>query len=282
MRILLLTRMDRLSGARIAEALIHAGESPVGIVAEQTLSLSPRALKTIQEAVRTHGILEILRKGRQMFVTRITLPFLRLFPPRGPFRTIQELLAVHPIPNLVTDDINHSEVLKFVREKEPDLLLIANTGVLGKPLLEMAPKGCLNLHLSLLPKYRGLDSVFWALSRGEQEIGVTVHWVDDKIDHGPILLQKPIPVQRRETIEALTERAVAEGASLVVEAVQKIASGQAKPTAQDEMKASYFSRFPLEERKKFRYALSGKIRVVHIITRLDRGGSSENTLLTLL
>ncbi|MBI4437189.1 MAG: glycosyltransferase [Candidatus Omnitrophica bacterium] len=286
MRIILLTRMDRLSGARIAQEMIRAGQPPVAVVVEKTLSFGPTTFRVISEAIRIHGVSKVAVKGWKMARTRARGLFRKCFPsfvhPPHLYDAIQDVLRDHPLPYFSTEDLNSPASLKFIRERQPDLLVVANTGLLKKPLLEIPPKGSLNLHLGLLPKYRGLDSMEWALSRREEEVGVTIHFVDEKIDHGPILLQKSFKVDPKESVEALTEQAIQIGSHLMVEAISLLAEGKAKSIPQDEAKASYFSRFPRKARRELGKRISQKVKVLHVITRLDRGGSSENTLLTLL
>ena len=119
---------------------------------------------------------------------------------------------------------------------------VAGNQIFRKPLIELAPKGCLNLHSALLPKYRGLMPTFWALKNGEKETGVSVFLVDEGIDSGPIVVQKRVPIET-DSLEELIRATKVIGMDAVWEAVEKIHRGRPKLTPNPESEKTYFS-FP--------------------------------------
>jgi methionyl-tRNA formyltransferase len=122
--------------------------------------------------------------------------------------------------------INSKQSLETIKSYNPDLLVyIAGNQIFKQPLIDLAPKGCLNLHTALLPKYRGLMPSFWVLKNGEKETGVSVFFVDKGIDSGPILVQKRIPITDALTQSHLIKISKRTGMDAVIEAVKLIQRG---------------------------------------------------------
>jgi methionyl-tRNA formyltransferase len=139
--------------------------------------------------------------------------------------------------------INSKSSLQQVRRLAPDLLIsVAGNEIFRRPLIQLAPKGCLNLHSALLPKYRGLMPSFWVLRFGEQYTGVSVFAVDDGIDSGPILVQKRFEIGDMSQYE-LIKYAKFIGMDAISEAVAMIMSGDVRYLPNDDKEATYYS-FP--------------------------------------
>jgi methionyl-tRNA formyltransferase len=110
-----------------------------------------------------------------------------------------------PVINLISN-INSTDSVQKIKSYEPDLLIsILGNQIFKKTIIDLAPKGCLNLHTSLLPKYRGLMPTFWVLKYSEEYTGVSVFYVDEGIDSGPILIQKKIEVGNKTQQELIRE-----------------------------------------------------------------------------
>jgi methionyl-tRNA formyltransferase len=117
---------------------------------------------------------------------------------------------------------------------KPDALVVAAYGrILGKDLLTLAPHGAINVHGSLLPKYRGAAPIQWAVANGEAETGVTIMQMDEGLDSGDMLLQRALPIGPADTAEALSPRLAALGGEALVEALSLLAAGQLTPVKQD-------------------------------------------------
>lgn len=137
------------------------------------------------------------------------------------------------IPVLQPKSINAPPVLDELRALDLDVLVVAAFGqFLRPPVLSLPRLGCVNLHASLLPRYRGAAPVAWALIRGERETGVTTFVLDEGMDTGPILLQRAVPVGEEETAGELEARLAALGADLVVESLHGLAAGTLVPRPQ--------------------------------------------------
>ena len=123
---------------------------------------------------------------------------------------------------------------------EPDLLVVVAFGqVLPGHLLELPPFKAINVHASLLPKYRGPAPIQWAIINGEKETGVTTMMMDEGLDTGDILLQQAIPISPEDTAITLHDKLAREGACLLLETLEKLATGKLIPSAQDPTRASY-------------------------------------------
>ena len=127
-----------------------------------------------------------------------------------------------------------------LKELLPDLFVVVAYGqILPKSILEIPKYGAVNVHASLLPKYRGAAPIPWAILMGEKMTGVTTMMMDEGMDTGDILLQKTIPIGEDDTSETLHEKLASLGAQLLLETVEKMKAGDLIPTPQDPSKTSY-------------------------------------------
>ena len=158
--------------------------------------------------------------------------------------SVIEVLRRHSVPLLMPiGSINSKESLDLISKYEPDLLIsIAGNEIFRKPLIELAPLGCLNLHTALLPKYRGLMPSFWVLKNQEKKTGVSVFFVDEGIDSGPILVQKETEIGKltQEQLISTTKRL---GMDAILESVDKIHRGDMSALENDDAEKTYFG-FP--------------------------------------
>jgi methionyl-tRNA formyltransferase len=139
-------------------------------------------------------------------------------------KKVSKVLDKHNIPVIkLKESINSERSLKILESYGPDLLIsIAGNEIFRNPLINLAPKGCLNLHTALLPKYRGLMPSFWVLKNNETETGVAVFFGDQGIDSGPILVQKHMPIPREMSQSELIWKSKKLGMDAVIDAVKLI------------------------------------------------------------
>ena len=122
---------------------------------------------------------------------------------------------------------------------KPDLIAVTAYGrILHTPILTLPPMGCVNVHGSLLPKYRGAAPVQWAVINGETETGITTMLMDEGMDTGPMLLQERIPIRPNDTAGTLAPRLATLGRCLLVETIAQLAAGTLAPQAQDPARAT--------------------------------------------
>jgi methionyl-tRNA formyltransferase len=171
---------------------------------------------------------------------------------RGHIRATLNRLGI-PVIELKSS-INHPSSLASINEYKPDLLIsILGNEIFKKQLINLAPKGCLNLHTALLPKYRGLMPTFWVLRFCEKETGATVFLVDEGIDSGPIVIQRPISING-ETQSELIRHTKKIGMEIIAEAVDLIEHNQVKLIDNDISRMSYYSFPTRDDVKAFRAA----------------------------
>jgi methionyl-tRNA formyltransferase len=145
----------------------------------------------------------------------------------------QEALAAR-IPVLQPENLRDPEFLSRIDEFEPDLFIIVAFRILPEDLFTKAGKGAVNLHGSLLPKYRGAAPINWAIINGEQETGITTFFLKKRVDTGNIIAQKKIIILPDMTAGKLHDIMAVQGANLLIKTIQMLKSGKVKTIAQDE------------------------------------------------
>lgn len=160
---------------------------------------------------------------------------------------VKECALKHGIPVFQPIKIKEKEAVDRLRGYPADIFVIAAFGqLLSEEILKMPPFGCVNIHASLLPAYRGAAPIQWVILNGEKETGVTIMQMEKGLDTGDMLLKKAIPIEPKETGESLHDKLMEVGAELIVEALPLIESGKILPKKQEESKSSYASRLNKE------------------------------------
>jgi methionyl-tRNA formyltransferase len=135
--------------------------------------------------------------------------------------------------------IREPEFLEVLRALAPDVIVVAAYGqILPAGILSLPRYGCLNIHASLLPLYRGAAPINWAIVRGETHTGITIMQMDEGMDTGGILLQERIPIEPQDTAGTLTNKLSLLGARLIIAALQGVGSGTLTPVPQDASRAT--------------------------------------------
>ena len=147
---------------------------------------------------------------------------------------VKECALAHGIPVFQPEKLRDGAALAMLQELAPELIVVAAYGrVLPDDILALPPRGCINVHSSLLPKYRGAAPINWAILNGEEETGVTIMDMAPELDAGDIILQRSTPIDPEEDAAALYDRLAEMGGALLVEAVETIRTGAATHTPQD-------------------------------------------------
>lgn len=134
------------------------------------------------------------------------------------------------------------EFVAQLREMNPDLIVVAAFGqLLSQEILEMPKYGCINVHASLLPKYRGAAPIHYAIMQGEEESGVTIMQMDIGMDTGDMLKKVVVPIGENMTMGELHDELKVKGAELLLEVIEDIEAGKASPEKQKEEEATYAS-----------------------------------------
>ena len=150
-------------------------------------------------------------------------------------------------------DVNSDGFLAHLREKKVEFIIsISGTQLYKKALREQTQKGIVNCHGALLPKYRGLMPSFWTLANGESEGGVTVHFVDAKLDNGPIVVQKKYRLSPHESLEEVMARSKDLAAEAIIECVRLVESGDPPMLPNPAEESTHFSMPDAQDMKRFR------------------------------
>ena len=158
--------------------------------------------------------------------------------------SVKSTLIKNKIPTIkLGGSINNKLNLDLISQFRPDLLVsILGNQIFKKPLIDLAPKGCINLHTALLPKYRGLMPTFWVLKNNEEYTGVSVFFVDEGIDSGPIIVQRKIKIGN-QTQRQLISNTKKLGMECILEAIELIVKDKVRLIANPETEQTYYS-FP--------------------------------------
>ena len=153
---------------------------------------------------------------------------------------VKEFALAHDIPVFQPESVKDGTALDTIRQLAPELIAVAAYGrILPVDILEYPAYGCINVHSSLLPKYRGSAPIHWAILNGDEESGVTIMHMAKAMDAGDIIAQTVTPIDRNETVENLHDRLAVMGAELLVSVVEQLKNGTAARTPQDESKVTY-------------------------------------------
>lgn len=150
-------------------------------------------------------------------------------------------------------DVNSDAFRQHLREKGVELIVsISGTQFYGKRLREQTSAGIVNCHGALLPRYRGLMPSFWTLANGETQGGVSIHFVDAKLDNGPILVQETYRIHPRDSLEDIMARSKDLAAEAILKCVRIIEAGDPPLLPNDELQATHFSMPTPEDVKRFK------------------------------
>lgn len=156
------------------------------------------------------------------------------------FTPVKECAVKHGIPVFQPVKIKTPEAVAELKTYEADIFVVAAFGqILSQEILDMPKYGCVNIHASLLPKYRGAAPIQWAILDGETETGVTIMQMNAGLDTGDMLVKTVVPIDAKETGESLHDKLSEAGAKLIVEALVQIEQGTLTPEVQDDAKSCY-------------------------------------------
>jgi methionyl-tRNA formyltransferase len=157
------------------------------------------------------------------------------------FASVAELAALHGIPIITPDNPNTVEVLEQIRALQPDFLFsLYYREMFKRELLEIPKHGALNMHGSLLPKYRGRVPVNWAIIKGETETGATLHYMTEKPDNGAMLAQQAVPILPDDTAFDVFQKVTVAAEIALNTCLPALLAGIAKPVIQDLSQGAYF------------------------------------------
>jgi methionyl-tRNA formyltransferase len=159
----------------------------------------------------------------------------RLQPP-----PVKKAAQVLDLPVWQPHGLKDPEVVARLRESDPEVIVVAAYGkILPGAVLQLPPRGCINVHASLLPRYRGAAPIHWAVIDGAGETGITTMYMNEGLDTGDMILQRSIKIGSDDTVGAVHDRLAQLGADLLVETLALVERGEAPREPQEDHKSSY-------------------------------------------
>ena len=241
MRLVILTQDDPFYLARNIHYLLKKLPPYAEVVATVVFDVSPFGRREsfrdkIKKTYTIFGLPFFMRYGVKFVTSKLNSR-----------NNVRKTLADRKIPLIHIDgNINKDENIDKILVYKPDLLVsIAGNQIFKRKLLDVATHGCINLHTALLPKYRGLMPSFWVLKNGETHTGVSVFFVDEGIDSGPILVQKKLEIGSMSQAE-LIDVTKKMGMDAILESIEKIHVGNPDLIENDAAQMTYF-KFPTRD-----------------------------------
>lgn len=153
---------------------------------------------------------------------------------------VKECALAHNIPVFQPAALKDGAFTEIAAQLAPDIIIVVAYGkLLPKDLLVLPPLGCVNVHASLLPKYRGAGPIQWSVINGEKETGITTMYMGEGLDTGDMLLQRATEIQPEETASELHDRLAVIGAELLLKTLTELENGTAQRIPQDDTLATY-------------------------------------------
>jgi methionyl-tRNA formyltransferase len=244
---LIITQEDCLYLPQFLHTVLrHRRANIVGMTILPALMPKQTWLSAMNDHLDLYGPSKFLRQSVR-YATRKGLAMVGDRLPTREFYSVAAVAKHHQVPLVETKSVNSADYLDRLRRMNLDLVISINasqkfkTGLLSLPRL-----GCINVHGALLPRYRGRLPSFWVLANGEKETGTTVHFMNEDLDDGPILLQERVPIAPDDTQDSLIRKTKTVGARLVVEAIDRLEQGAVTTLPNDRSQATYYS-FPTKE-----------------------------------
>lgn len=153
---------------------------------------------------------------------------------------VKELAVRYHIPVLQPKRVREDGFLPILKELDPDVIVVAAFGqIIPKTILELPKFGCINVHTSLLPKYRGAAPIQWAVINGESKTGVTIMYMDEGIDTGDIIMKEEVAIDAKETGGSLHDKLAECGGALLLKTLTAIENGTAQREKQRDEDSNY-------------------------------------------
>jgi methionyl-tRNA formyltransferase len=169
------------------------------------------------------------------------------------YHSLRQVAQAYGVPYVMVPDPNSQEYRDQLKARKPDLLAsVACPIILKAPLLQIPPMGCINIHHAPLPRYKGMMPTFWQMYHQEKSVGVTIHYMTEKLDDGDALLQEQAGIQPGETLDDLIQRSKRHGAHCMAKVFTQLSAGTAQRIPLDHSKGSYFTFPTADEVRTFR------------------------------
>lgn len=221
--------------------LEHNGASTRAVYVTAPLFKKQTPWQATLRFARTFGVLDAMGLAQRVVEAKL----------KG--RSIAASCRRRNVPCETILDVNAPEFLDRLRQLEPDVLIsVSCPQIFKKPLIDLSPRGILNIHGALLPRYRGVMPSFWMLSSGDRRAGVSIYFVNEKIDAGELCGQREFDILPDDSLHSFLVRSKAVAADLLLEVLGKMENGTVTRVPLNLAEGSYHSWPNAEAVRKFR------------------------------
>jgi len=242
MRIVILTN-DNFFSFTVLRKFLDLRKNDINLIVFSSALIGKRGTwASIRWAIRNTGFRHTVFKLTVYGVFRAMRIICRLLP-CVPNHYSSYLWARRNNMNCIcTADINKREVVQQIKSASPDLIIsVSMNQIVKKQLLDVPPKRCINVHCAPLPRYGGMSPYVWALAEDEDHSAATIHYMDEGLDTGDIIVQEKVKVLKNDSAFALFYRCCTKAGQLLIKVVDDIEAGSVKSYQQDLSKKTYFS-----------------------------------------
>ncbi len=246
MRIFLLVSNDYLYQPYIYEKVVVARKNEiVGIGLVPFLPPNMRKVDFYRFILDLYGLKGVITKSGQLYFYRTLGLLERVFAFTRSY-SVTAIANKYNIPLWHIRDVNDIKTIELLRDLQPDVVISGQGQLIKKEVLDIPRIGIINKHAGMLPKYRGVYPIFWAMLNNENEIGVTVHFMNENFDDGEIIVQKRLAVMKDDTFESLYRKVIEVTPGVILEAIDRIEENRTSGMMNDSAEATYYS-YPQKE-----------------------------------
>ena len=227
MKIIILT-VDHLYANVVLKELIKGFREDIRQVVVSDVILDRQSFPaSLKKYLEVSGIYYFLAQTIKLEIYKILSSVIKR--KESKFYSFKELLKTEKIPLSNEANVNNKKFLSQVAEMKPDLIIsVFFNQILSPKLIKLSKRGAINIHPAFLPDYKGVSPVFWALVNGEKSGGVSIHYINEGIDTGSIIVRKKITIKKNDTEHSLYLRSAKAGSGLLLKAVSDIKRGRVK------------------------------------------------------
>jgi len=218
------------------------GDEIVGVMQSKAVVPGRSDANAMRHVGRQMGLQYSANWLLHLALARLGSRYLTLRGQTAGFGSLAAIAAERGIAVCPTRNVHGRDALDTLASWAPDLL-VSNyfNQILRKPVLDLAPAGTINMHPAMLPRNRGLMPCFWALAKGDAQTGATVHWVDEGVDTGRVIVQEIVEIREPDSVVSLSARCSESGARLLRDTIERLRNGPVAGDVQDEANRSYQS-----------------------------------------
>lgn len=228
--IVVLTTKGHIGSIIFLNKLVKSGVNVLAVVESQTFMSKNNNYSNYFKQIKVMGLFQFIQVSLFFLAVKNGIAVSSLLSYFGRPQKIlspSQISRLFRIPIIKTKDINSADTIEKIEIFEPDIIVSGYFNqILKKNIIQLPKLKSVNIHLALAQKYRGLNSYFWALARGEMETGVTFHEIDEGIDTGSVIAQKIVPIDDKESAIALFIRLSRTGAQFFVDSLDRVGSGE--------------------------------------------------------